>query len=326
MTTESQLEIHKIILGKKTFREIVRKKNSIADNEERTDDNLFLLLFQNIIGKLTQNAVWTSDKTKLGLALFSNAGENVNEILSCHSKNNIIEGFIDGGYYDRLRTIAQTSNVVMREKLGRDKIVTDRYYIYLHCPLDSKVGLLFLEKKKGLYIHKAVELFLAEIFKTDRHPFKLERFVPRSIINEYKDEGLVDSFTFTDAITTTTIDGQGIELEEKTYGVMIKITLPKDDRPDFNAIQQALQVLGNGAIHLGNGIKRFSEFGKKKGSLQKEEKKYSFEVGDDLKIKPIIPIGDGIQDEENSILIRNNIRNMCHEVLEQIRTEVYQRN
>ena len=326
MATESQLEIYRIVLGKRTFKEIVREKNNIPTEEERTDDNLFTLLFQNILSKLTQNAAWTSDRTKLGLALFSNDGEDVNRILSNHSGHFVIEGYIDGGYYDKLRTIAQTNNVATRERLGRDKMVTDRYYIYLYCPIDAKVGIMFLEKKKGLNIHTAVDLFITEVFKTPRYAVKIERFVPQSIINEYKDEGVVDSFTFTDAITTSVIDGQGIELEEKRYGVTIKITLPEDERPEFDVVQQMLQWLGNGAISLGNSEMHLSEFGKKKGSLQKEEKKYSFEVGDDLKITPMIPIDDELQDEDNSILRRDEIKTMCDEVLAQIMEEVYPAN
>lgn len=326
MATESQLEIYRIVLGKRTFKEIVREKNNIPTEEERTDENLFTLLFQNILSKLTQNAAWTSDRTKLGLALFSNDGEDVNRILSNHSGHFVIEGYIDGGYYDKLRTIAQTNNVATRERLGRDKMVTDRYYIYLYCPIDAKIGIMFLEKKKGLNIHTAVDLFITEVFKTPRYAVKIERFVPQSIINEYKDEGVVDSFTFTDAITTSVIDGQGIELEEKRYGVTIKITLPEDERPEFDVVQQMLQWLGNGAISLGNSVMHLSEFGKKKGSLQKEEKKYSFEVGDGLKIKPMIPIDDELQDEDNSILRRDEIKTMCDEVLAQIMEEVYPAN
>ena len=326
MATESQLEIYRIVLGKRTFKEIVREKNNIPTEEERTDENLFTLLFQNILSKLTQNAAWTSDRTKLGLALFSNDGEDVNRILSNHSGHFVIEGYIDGGYYDKLRTIAQTNNVATRERLGRDKMVTDRYYIYLYCPIDAKVGIMFLEKKKGLNIHTAVDLFITEVLKTPRYAVKIERFVPQSIINEYKDEGVVDSFTFTDAITTSVIDGQGIELEEKRYGVTIKITLPEDERPEFDVVQQMLQWIGNGAISLGNSVMHLSEFGKKKGSLQKEEKKYSFEVGDDLKIKPMIPIDDELQDEDNSILRRDEIKTMCDEVLAQIMEDVYPAN
>lgn len=323
---QSQLEIYRITLGRRTFKDIVCEKNGIPMDDHHLDENLFMLLFQNIVSKLTQNAAWKSDKTKLGLALFSNAGENVNKILSCHSENFVIEGYIDGGYYDMLRTIAQTNNIAARERLGRDKIVTDRYYIYLHCPLDSPVGVMFLEKKKGLDIHTAVNLFIVEVFKTFRHPVKIDRFVPQSIIDEYKDEGVVDSFTFTDAITTSANDGQGIEFEEKTYGVTIKISLPEDERPDYDVVHQMLQWIGSGTVKLGNTIMHLSEFGKKKGSLQKEKNRYIFEIGDELKIKPMIPIDDDFQDEDNSILIRESIKTMCDGVLDQIMSEVYPEN
>lgn len=49
MATESQLEIYRIVLGKRTFKEIVREKNNIPTEEEMTDENLFTLLFQNIL-------------------------------------------------------------------------------------------------------------------------------------------------------------------------------------------------------------------------------------------------------------------------------------
>lgn len=322
MATESQLEIYRIVLGKRTFREVLCKKNNIID-DEITDENLFLQLFQNILAKLTQNAAWKSDKTKLGLALLSNEGEDVNTILSSHSEHCVIEGYIDGGSYDKLRTIAQTDNVIDRIRLGRDKMVTDRYYIYLHCPLNSTIGLMFLEKKKGLNIHTTVGYFVVEVFKIPRNAVRIERFVPQSIINEYKNEGVVDSFTFTDTITTSTIDEQGILLTEKKYGVTIKITLPDDERQEFDVVQQILYRLGNNAIKLGNKMVNLSDFEKKKGSLKKDEKRYNFEIGDDLKIKPIIPIDDELQDEDNSILRRNDIKEMCDNVLEQIKDEIY---
>ena len=323
MSVESNLEIYKIILGRKTFRDVIYEKNDIPVETEMTNQEIFNILFTNILNKLTQDAAWTSEKTKLGLALFTNSGEDTNTILTSHSNNNIIEGYIDGGLYDRIRTIAQTNNVVERELLGRDKMVADRYYIYLHCPIGSKIGLLFLERKKGLNIHRAIELFLEENLKTNRSRIKLERYIPQSIIEEYKVGGVVDSFTFTDIMTSSVIDGQGVEPEERVFGVSVKISLPEGNRPDYNTIQNVLSQLGNATIDLGTGIKRLSEFHKQKGALKKEEKKYTFEIGENLKIKPVIPINDNMQDEESSILKRNEIKDMCDEVLNQIHNDVY---
>lgn len=323
MSVESNLEIYKIILGRKTFKDVIYEKNNIPVETEKTNQEIFNILFANILNKLTQNAAWTSEKTKLGLALFANLGEEANTVLTSHSESFVIEGYIDGGLYDRIRTIAQTTNVDERELLGRDKMVADRYYIYLHCPIGSKIGLLFLERKKGLNIHSAIQLFLEENLKTNRYRIKLERYIPQSIIEEYKDGGVIDSFTFTDVMTSSVIDGQGVGPEERHFGVSIKISLPEGNRPDYNTLQNILSHIGNATIDFGLGIKHLSEFHKQKGSLKKEEKKYTFEIGENLKIRPVIPIDDDMQDQEFSILKRNDIKNMCDEVLNQIRNDVY---
>lgn len=323
MSVESNLEIYKIILGRKTFKDVIYEKNAIPAETEMTNQEIFNILFTNILNKLTQNSAWTSEKTKLGLALFTNNGEEANTILTSHSNSNIIEGYIDGGLYDKIRTIAQTSNVAERELLGRDKMVADRYYIFLHCPIGSKVGLIFLERKKGLNIHSAIELFLEENLKTNRSRIKFERYIPQSIIEEYKEGGVVESFTFTDIMTSSVIDGQGAEPEERVFGVSVKISLSEGNRPDYSALQNILLQLGNATIDIGTGIKRLSEFNKQKGALKKEEKKYTFEIGENLKIRPIIPIDDNMQDEESSILKRDEIKDMCNEVLNQILNDVY---
>ena len=154
MPVESSLEVYKIILGGQKFSEIIRKKNSIPINKKQTNKELFKLLFKIILNKLVQNAAWTTDKTKYAIALFHNKNEKKNDILTSHFEDEVIEGYIDCGPYDMVRTIAKTKKVSVREQLGKDKMVTDRYYIYLYCPMDSKMGLLFLEHKKGFNVYQ----------------------------------------------------------------------------------------------------------------------------------------------------------------------------
>lgn len=95
MTAESSLEVYKIIQGGQTFSETIRRKNSISCGDKVTETELFYLLFNNILDKLVQDAAWTTDKTKYGLALFNNNNEDINKIITCHSKKNVIEGYID---------------------------------------------------------------------------------------------------------------------------------------------------------------------------------------------------------------------------------------
>ena len=57
--------------------------------------------------------------------------------------------------------------------------------------------------------------------------------------------------------------------------------------------------------------------------IKKDDKVYSFIIGDDLKIKPMMPINDEIQDEETGMLKRADIKSMCDDLLAQICEEVY---
>lgn len=331
--TESQLEIYKIILGNLSFKDIVKKKEGIKDSDTYSDEELFNKLYGNLISNLTNAQAWTSKKTKVGLALFSNQEQKVNEqkqeqkinpILTAHSDSYTIEGFIDGGPYDKIRTMAQVTNISERSRVGRDRMLTDRYYVYLYLPLGSKVGLLLLERKKGLNIHTAFEFLLKEVLRTSqRSGVKTERFVPESIIDEYRNGGKIEDFTFTDNITTSIYDSVDTKQEEHTYGVSIKITPSISEQPSYDLIPSILGKLGDATIKIGTQTKKLSDFISKKGALKKEDKKYTFQIGDDLKIKPMIPIEDEYQDIENGILKRTDIKKMCDDVLEQIRTEIF---
>ena len=324
MAVESSLEIYKILLGDRNFEEVIREKNGILVDDKKSQKDLFLLLFKNVLKELTRDKVWTSIHTKLGLALFSRKGEKVNTILTGHSDCNVIEGYVDGGLYDKMRMVAQTNKVSNREVLGRDKIVTDRYYIYMYFPIGSNVGLLFLERKKGSSIHVAVNAFIRTLLKTQGKQVKIERFVPKTIIEQYRDESVVDSFVFSDYMLTPMLDGNGILKEEKQIKVSIKISLADGDRPNYLSLNNILSKLLAGAnFILGDNNKRLADFHNKKGTLKKEEKKYIFSIEDNLKIRPAIPIKDEFQDVEKSILVREKIKEMCDDVLAQIKKEIY---
>ena len=321
--TKSQLEIYKIILGRKTVRQILEEKAEEEGVILNNNNDFANYLYRKFLCKLTQEIAWKSDNTKLGLSLFANREEDINTILTNHSEHNCIEGFIDGGPYDKIKTIAQTTNVSQRELLGRDKMVTERFYMYLYLPLGAKVGLLLIEKKGSFKISSAIQCLIVELLKTDHSAVKFERFVPHSLIDEYKNGRVVDTLTFTDYMTTSVIDGNDENAVMKRYGVTIKITPPTEDRTDLNLVNNMLNALREASMKLGIATKSLSEFSTKRGTLKKENKRYSFTLGNDLKIKPIIEIEDELQDEELGILKRADIKSMCDELLAQIRDEIY---
>ena len=74
MADNSKLEIFKLISKHYTFREVAILKCGL-DEAQVNDNQIFNSLYGLFLQKLTQNEVWTHNRTKLGLVLFSSAGE-----------------------------------------------------------------------------------------------------------------------------------------------------------------------------------------------------------------------------------------------------------
>lgn len=321
MSDNSKLEIFKLISKRYTFREVAVSKCAL-DEAQVNDNQIFNLLYGLFLQKLTQNEVWTHNRTKLGLALFSSVDENVNEIFKAHSDACVIEGFIDGGPYDRIRRMSEKDDTTTTTLLDRNKIVTDRYYLYLYLPLNSHVGLMFLERKKGQDIHIPMELFLNEVLKV-RNNIHVERYVPQSIIEDFKDEGIIDSFTFTDTIVSPVLDGNAIEQQERNYDVSVSIKPRAGEAFGYNMLQDALNSVGNVIVKFGDNFKSLSQFSSKRARIQRNNVGYNFSIGDDLKIRPMIEIADEIHDRDNDTLMRDEVYSMVNNLLGQIKDDIY---
>lgn len=321
MADNSKLEIFKLISKRYTFREVAVSKCGL-DEAQVNDNQIFNSLYGLFLQKLTQNEVWTHNRTKLGLALFSSVDENVNEIFKAHSDACVIEGFIDGGPYDRIRRMSEKDDTTTTTLLDRNKIVTDRYYLYLYLPLNSRVGLMFLERKKGQDIHKPMELFLNEVLKV-RNNIHVERYVPQSIIEDFKIEGIIDSFTFTDTIVSPVLDGNAVEQQERNYDVSVSIKPRSGEAFGYDMLQDALNSVGNVVVKFGHNVKSLLQFGSKKARIQRNNEGYNFSIGDDLKIRPMIEIADEIHDRDNDILMRDEVYSMVNNLLGQIKDDIY---
>ena len=314
----SRIEVYKIICGNKTFRQTAIEK--IQNINQSTDDVVFNGIFGLFLRTLTNGEIFSSNSTNLGLALFHNDGEEPNTILTSHSNNQIIEGYIDGGPYDRLRKVSLRDNTTRFSTINRNEIVTDRYYIYMHLPLGSSCGLLFLERKKGQDIHKPVEELVKQIFRTNR-PIKLERYVPQSLIDDYKENGIVDTFSFSKEITSTVPDEDNLVNIEESFDVSIQIK--PSSGSSYDSVENIMQQIGNFAMTIGNAVTRLSEFPKKKAKITHEGHGYTFNVTEDMKIRPSVEVPAELHDEDNGVLYREQIKRFCDSLRQQIAEEVY---
>lgn len=314
----SRIEVYKIICGNKTFRQIAIEKTKGID--QANDNEVFNSIFALFLKALTSGEIFSTNNPKLGLTLFHANGEKPNTILSSHSNTQIIEGYVDGGPYDRLRKISERTNTTEFSTIDRNKIITDRYYIYMHLPLGSSCGLLFLERKKGQDIHKPVEELVKQKLRTNR-AIKIERYVPQYIIDEYKQNGIVDTFSFSKEITSTVPDGDKLENLEESFDVSIQIK--PSGGSSYDSVENIMQQIGNFAMTIGNAVTRLSEFTKKKARIIHDGHGYTFYVSEDMKIRPSVEVPVELHDEDNDVLKRESVKKFCDSLRKQIADEVY---
>ena len=314
----SRIEVYKIVCGNKTFRQIALEK--IDNINQDRDDEVFNGIFRLFLNALTNGEIFSAPSTKLGLVLFHNDGEEPNAILSSHSDTKIIEGYIDGGPYDRLRKFSVRNDTSRFSTINRNEIVTDRYYIYMHLPLDFSCGLLFLERKKGQDIHKPIEELVKRIFRTNRS-IKIDRYVPQYLIDDYKQNGIIDTFSFSKEITSTVPDENNLENVEQSFDVSIQIKPSLDS--SYDSVDNVMQQIGNFFLTVGDAVTRLSDFTKKKAKITHDGHGYIFDINEDMKIRPSVMVPAEYHDEENSVLDREQIRQFCDSLCRQISPDVY---
>ena len=253
--------------------------------------------------------------------MFSNEGKVVNTILRAHSDSHIIEGFIDGGPYDRLRTMAEKNNATVTTILDRNKIVTDRYYIFLYLPLNSSVGLFFIERKKGQDIHNPMSLFLGETLRI-RYKIKIERYIPKALIDNFERDGIIESFTFTDSVTSSVLDENGTMQHENRYDISLSIKPHFEGPCTYKKLKDTLNRF-NITVNIEDTVKKIGDFRTKKARIQKDKEAYNFLIKDSLSIRPTIEIPDDIHDRDHDVLKHEEAYKMALDLLDQIKDDIY---
>lgn len=328
MAANNQLDVYKIILKKKkgfNFKTLITSRYVQDQETNYRNSGLFNLLYKAILEQIAKE-IWRHPESKIGLTLFKKRGEKENKILTSHSSEFVIEGYIDGGPYDMIRKLSNLSKT-KSQNIKKDDIITDRYYIYMYFPLHSNVGVVFLQSKSNANIRTAIKEFLPEICKTDINKgCKVETYIPTFLKEEFKEGAIVQSLTYSQQFVTEVDTSDGITNHEEAYNVIIQIQ-PQNQTVELGSINSLLDKVGNMAIKVGQRIKPLSEFEKKKGALRNEDMKKTspFSLDDDEKVRPVIMLDDietlGIDEDGN--FCRADLKTYCDGLLQQIYSDIY---
>lgn len=302
------------------FRNIIGQ----ANDNELEDSWIFTEVFRKFVSKIDTPEMYADPKSqKCMTANQANiADENVDPNLDFASENCIIEGRVEGGTYGRKRNKTSTIDKADKSDVNDSDAITDDYYFLLYSPLGSNKSILMLQSYSDGSIDGVVKRFWQNFLSFPsqfNHP-TIKRFVPKSIIDDFKNNATVSSLTFsTDVPGETLLDNPRIPTE-RHYKVTVEIT-PLATGLSYDEFDQVIEPLERTIF-----AKYFSlgEFTRKKGKLSdlSTKKESPFDLGTDFEIQPKIQLSKFITLSGDESDFRR-IKDYCHSLLEEIKPEIY---
>ncbi len=292
MAHNPKLEVYQVWLKPngqtdKTFRNFVLDTISQENSEEVENSELFLDFFHHFIEKIDSDEfIANSNKKKAFTAYDTAPTEESEPTITIRTDKNLIEGTIEGGRYGIRRNKSSMENKSEKEGITNSDIILDKFYFCLYTPFDSDLGILFLQSYSTDSISDIFTEFISKLFKSHGTytKAKIDKFVPRRIINDFKNNSNVKKFSFTSRFVFDHHNEESIGQEEEEFSIKIeaisKNGLSKESLPSwltsigskmFNS--QPLSGFSKGKVYLKN---------------TQTNKETPFDIDSDLEIKPVI--------------------------------------
>ena len=329
----STLEIYKLHLTRGfTFTSLANRKWVQDGGVQMSEHEAFMRIYEEILHELTQDNIWRSRKyEKKGLAIVNvqpqggQANQNpenpVNNILSSHADNFVVEGYIDGGIYDVVRKMATSTQANENEEISRDKIITDSYYFYLYLRMNSSKGVLMLEKKKNTSMSGPLCEFVCQVLGMPRIcRCREEMFLPYQTRQAFQDGAVIKSLTCsTDFVSSVEINGENIDDQ---YRVTVKVE--PANRPSFADRQGIINKVKGMLFGDANHNVELEEFHQWRGEMFNEAQMQgkTFYI-DEPDVVPKLELNDELWDEETCRLKREDIYAYCQYMLPSVQAEVF---
>lgn len=322
----SKLDVYQIVLNKQAglFKNVICKKCGITESAP-AKSKIFNAFYKKLLEQIGKNVFCVNEK-KMGLTIFKERGQRINNVMTAHSESYVIEGYIDGGPYDTIRKLAKISDTSKRKTINKTDIVTDRYYIYLYLPLDSKMGVLMVQTKENSSLRRVIKPFFETLFKTDSTKnCRINSYYPNWLKEDFLQGANLFSMSFETENISQAQSEEELTVETETFDVKITIT-PTNDQTAITDATTVSNRLGRlFALKIGNVVKPLSSFTKKKGTMKNEERKKSlpFVIDEEDNIHPVIEIDNDLTPDENGDYGRDNLKNYCSNLLNRIKPEIY---
>lgn len=305
------------------FRNLINE----ANQNELTDSFLFTEIFRLFISSLDTPEMYSETTSKKCMTANQQNIEDpsVNPNILLHSQQFIIEGKVEGGSYGRKRNKTSTVDKSNKTDVSERDAITEDFYFLLYCPLQSNKSTLFLQSYTDDSIDSVMKKFWLNFFSCQgsfNQPI-VKRFVPISIIEDFKTNATVSGLTFTTDIPGETLLESTSTQTTRNFKVTVKIT-PTGEDLSINEFEQTIEPLQQTfftrLMHLG-------QFVKKKGTLRDTttNKTSPFDLGSSFEIQPSILLSKyiNIVGDESDF---ERIKSYCFTLLESVKPEIYIQN
>ena len=237
MALSGQIEFYKVhLLGggaNYTFRNFAKEYCFEGAEDDPSENVLFTSLFQKILTTF-DSRINVYESLKKGVSIYHADDVEANRILSIAADQKVIEGFVDGGYYGLRRKMSNMDKSEQTE-ITINKIVTDRYYVYMYFPFTHNVGVLMIEKRGNLTVSKVVCKVLESVFRNDVGiRCKVERFLPSQMVQDFLNGAVIDQMTYSRQVSSAVM-GEGLVNDGDTYDVSIQIK-PRSEEYSYNRL------------------------------------------------------------------------------------------
>jgi hypothetical protein len=289
-----------------------------------TDSVLFLDLFKKFISDIDNPEMYSDPVTKKCMTA-NQAGindNNLNANIHPHSENFIIEGKVEGGNYGKRRKKTSTLNKSINSVVEEKDAITDDFYFMLYIPFGSYKITLFLQSYTDESIDSVMKKFWTNFFTVQNYfeTPKIKRFIPKSIIEDFKKKSTVNSLTFSTDIAGETLLGSTYKNVSKHYKITIQIKPTKDDL----TIDEYEKTVPKIKETFFTKLMTLGQFKNQKGSLRDSitNKTSSFDLATSFDVKPSILLSKYItlKNDESDF---ERIKQYCFKLLEVLKTEIY---
>jgi hypothetical protein len=337
MAHNPKLEVYQVWINSingenKTFRDFTKEVISISSEsqnnqqDELSNSYYFLDLFKTFIHKVDNDSFILNQRKQKAFTAYDTrpAGEEEPSITP-HSDAFIIEGTIDGGRYGQRRTKSSLDNKLEKEDVVRENIILDKFYFFLYTPMNSDLGILFIQSYSTDSISDIFTDFISRFFSAQKlyRKARIEKFVPKRIVEEFKNHSCIKKFSFSNRFVFNQLSENPIGTETEEFIIKIE-AVAKNGLPK-NALKNWINTMGEKIF----SNKKLENFNNGKVYLQdlNSKKESPFDISSDLDIKPIIYLEDRITVDDDGIPNFIELKNYCTLLLNnEIIPEMYPSN